>query len=312
MSKPNQKPVNPSRRRALQALGAATLAGWVPNALTAEDGLIRRVIPCSGERLPVIGLGTAWAFDVGDAGAEREPLKEVLQRFTVQPGRLLDTSPMYGNAESVIGDLTAQLGNRRSLFLATKVWTRGREEGVRQMEDSLRRLRTESLDLIQIHNLVDWRTQLGTLRQWKEQGRVRYLGVTHYQTSAFPDLERLMGTEPLDFVQFNYSIATRDAEQRLLPLAADRGIAVIVNRPFEKAALFGRVRGQKLPAWAEEFGCRSWAQFFLKYIVSHPAVTCAIPATGKLHHLEDNLQAGVGPLPDPDQRRRMVDYLLSL
>ena len=312
MTKPTQRPKNPSRRRALQILGATALAGWLPKGLGAEPELIRRPIPSTGEKLPVIGLGTAWAFDVSTDEAEREPLGEVLRRFAAQPGRLLDTSPMYGNAETVIGDLSAALGNRSSMFLATKVWTKGREEGVRQMEDSLRRLRTDSLDLIQVHNLVDWRTQLETLGEWKEQGRVRYLGITHYQTAAYPELDWLMRTETLDFVQFNYSIATREAEERLLPLAADRGIAVIVNRPFEKAALFKRVRGRDLPDWAQELGCRSWAQFFLKYIVSHPAVTCAIPSTGNIQHLDDNLQAGYGPLPDAKQRKRMVDYLQSL
>jgi diketogulonate reductase-like aldo/keto reductase len=312
MSKPTQKPDALSRRRALQALGAAALAGWVPGALRAENALIRRPIPSSGELLPAIGLGTAWAFDVGSRAAEREPLREILIRFAEPPGRLIDTSPMYGNAETVIGDLTAEAGIGGSLFMATKVWTRGQEAGIRQMEQSLRRLRRDSLDLIQVHNLVDWRTQLKTLRSWKDQGRVRYIGITHYQTTAFSELERLMRNEALDFVQFNYSIATRDAEQRLLPLAADRGIAVIINRPFENGALFRRVRGRALPGWAEEIGCRTWAQFFLKYIVSHKAVTCAIPATGKPRHLEDNLQAGVGPLPGPEQRRRMVDYLLSV
>jgi len=312
MSKPTQKPDNPSRRRVLQAIGAATLAGWGPRGLTAEDRLIRRPIPRSDELLPVIGLGTAWAFDVGSAPAERESLRKILARFAEPPGRLLDTSPMYGRAETVIGELTSELGIRGSMFLATKVWTTGREEGIRQMQDSMRRLGTERLDLIQVHNLLDWRTQLNTLRNWKEHGRVRYLGITHYQTAAFAEMERLMRTEDLDFVQLNYSMATREAERRLLPLAADRGIAVIVNRPFEKAALFRRVRGQPLPSWAEEFDCGSWAQFFLKYIVSHPAVTCAIPATGKPRHLQDNLQAGVGSLPSQQQRRRMVDYLLSL
>lgn len=278
----------------------------------ARDALIERAIPASGERLPVIGLGTWQTFDVGAQAAARAPLREVLAEFARLGGRVVDSSPMYGRAEGVVGDLAAELGLHDRLFLATKVWTRGREEGIRQMEQSLARLRVARLDLLQVHNLVDWRTHLATLRDWKERGRVRYIGVTHYTESAYDELERVLRTEPLDFVQLNYSVVERAAERRLLPLALERGVAVIVNRPFAEGALFRRVRGRRLPAWADEFDCRSWAQFFLKFIVSHPATTCAIPATSRLEHLVDNLQAGRGRLPDAAARSRIARLVEEL
>ena len=278
----------------------------------ARDALIERAIPASGERLPVIGLGTWQTFDVGAQEAVRTPLRDVLAEFARLGGRVVDSSPMYGRAESAVGDLTAELGLRDRLFLATKVWTRGREEGIRQMEQSFARMRVARLDLLQVHNLVDWRTHLTTLRDWKERGRVRYIGVTHYTESAYDELERALRTEPLDFVQLNYSVVERAAERRLLPFALERGVAVIVNRPFAEGALFRRVRGRQLPGWAAEFDCRSWAQFFLKFIVSHPATTCAIPATSKLEHLVDNLQAGRGRLPDAATRSRMARLVEEL
>jgi diketogulonate reductase-like aldo/keto reductase len=213
---------------------------------------------------------------------------------------------MYGRAESVVGDLAAALALRDTLFVATKVWTTGREAGIAQMEESLRRLRTPRLDLMQVHNLVDWRTHLRTLAEWKRAGRVRHLGVTHYTASAYAELEQVLNTEPLDFVQLNYSVVEREAERRLLPLAADRGVAVLVNRPFAEGAVFRRIRGQTVPAWAAEAGCRSWAQLFLKWIVAHPAVTCVIPATSRPEHLEDNMEAGAGPLPDTALRARIA------
>ena len=274
-------------------------------ASTAAGVGILRPIPVSKEMLPVIGLGTWQTFDVG-AGAEREPLRRVLQRLVERGGRVVDSSPMYGRAESVVGDLAVELGLRDTLFVATKVWTSGRDAGIAQMEDSLRRLRGRRLDLMQVHNLVDWRTHLRTLGEWKRAGRVRYVGVTHYTAGAYGELEQVMKSEPLDFVQLNYSVAEREAERRLLPLAADRGIAVLVNRPFAEGALFRRVRGQTPPAWAAEIGCRSWAQLFLKWIVAHPAVTCVIPATSRPEHLEDNMQAGVGPVPDAAARERIA------
>jgi diketogulonate reductase-like aldo/keto reductase len=271
-----------------------------------EPAPLRRTIPSSKEALPVIGLGTWQTFDVGGGGGERAPLRQVLQRFVALGGRVVDSSPMYGRAEAVVGDLAAQDGVRDSLFLATKVWTSGQAAGVAQMEASLRHFRTRVLDLIQVHNLLDWRTHLKTLRDWKQAGRIRYLGVTHYTASAYGELEQVMKGEPLDFVQLNYSVAEREAERRLLPLAAERGVAVLVNRPFAEGALMRRVRGRPVPTWAGELGCTSWAQLFLKWIVAHPAVTCVIPATSRPEHLEDNMRAAVGPLPDTAARARIA------
>jgi diketogulonate reductase-like aldo/keto reductase len=221
-------------------------------------------------------------------------------------GRVIDSSPMYGAAEEVVGDLGAELGALDKLFLATKVWTQGREAGIAQMERSRRLFRVPRLDLLQIHNLLDWSTHLGPLREWKQAGRVRYLGVTHYTASAYDELERVLRSEPFDFVQVNYSLGERDAERRILPLARDRGIAVLVNRPFAGGGLFERVRGQPLPPWAAEIGCQSWAQLFLKWILAHPAVTCVIPATSRPQHLLDNMTAGAGGLPDAAMRERMA------
>jgi diketogulonate reductase-like aldo/keto reductase len=216
---------------------------------------------------------------------------------------------MYGSAETVVGDLAAELGVQKSLFLATKVWTRGKRAGIRQMEESMRRMRSSRIDLIQVHNLSDWRTQLNTLREWKEAGRIRYLGVTHYQLGTFGEIERLIKTEKLDFIEIPYSITTRKAEERLLPAAADNGTAVIAHTPFDTGGIFRRVRGKALPAWAAEFDCQSWGQFFLKYLISHPALTCAIPATTRPKHLVDNMGAGFGRLPDAATRRKMVEHL---
>jgi diketogulonate reductase-like aldo/keto reductase len=275
-------------------------------------GIAFRPILSSGEMLPVVGLGTYQSFDVGAGASERDPLKEVLRLFVQQGGKLVDSSPMYGPSESVVGDLAAELGIIGRLFMATKVWTSGRDAGIRQMEESLRRMKVPRMDLMQIHNLMDWKTHLGTLQQWKAAGRIRYIGITHYHSGAYAELERLMRTKDFEFVQFNYSIAEREAEERILPLARDLGIAVIVNRPFAQASLFSRVRGKELPAWAAEFDCKSWGQFFLKYIISHPAVTCVIPATGKPNHLLDNMMAGIGRLPDAAMRKRMVEYMNSI
>lgn len=300
-----------SRRDWLRLVGGAVLYGASGMSVSAAAS-IRRSIPGSGELLPVIGLGTWQTFDVGSSDAERAPLRNVLQEFVRLRGSVIDSSPMYGNSEGVVGDLTADLGLRKKIFLATKVWTSGRETGIAQMQQSFKRLRAEQLDLMQVHNLVDWRTHLATLRGWKEQGKVRYVGVTHYTESAYAELAKVLEREAIDFVQLNYSIAERAAEKRLLPLAAERRVAVIVNRPFAEGALFRATRGKPLPPWAAEIGCNSWAQFFLKFIVSHPAVTCAIPATSKIEHLKDNMQAGTGELPDAAMRERMVRVIAEL
>ena len=256
--------------------------------------------------MPVIGLGTWRAFDVGFGETERRPLRQVLQRLLDDGGRIIDTSPMYGRAEAVIGDLLTEMAARSRSFLATKVWTTGRERGIEQMRRSAQLLRTEVIDLMQIHNLVDWRTHLATLPRMKEGERVRYIGITHYTTGALPELARILQAEPgIDFVQLGYSVAARAAETELLPIAAERGVAVIVNQPLERGDLLRRVRRQASPDWAREFDCASWAQLFLKYILAEPAVTCVIPATGNPDHMKDNLVAGSGSLPNPRQRRQI-------
>ena len=274
--------------------------------------MLMRTIPSSDEKLPVVGLGTWRTFDVELTSDTRRQLEDVLSLFVKFSGRVIDSSPMYGRAEQVIGDLTATLGIRDKLFVATKVWTRGKESGISSMERSMGRLRTKRIDLMQVHNLVDVHTHLATLREWKEQGRIRYVGITHYESGAFGEVEKIMRSEKLDFVQINYSVMEREAEERVLPLAQERGIAVVVNRPFGGGDLFEQARTKPLPAWATEFDCRSWAQFFLKWILANRAVTCAIPATNKPPHLEDNIQGGIGQLPDAKMRQRMVELVSSL
>jgi aryl-alcohol dehydrogenase-like predicted oxidoreductase len=305
-----------SRRKMLQgmlACGGAAIAGRMAYATTSANAtMLERPIPRSGEMLPVIGLGTYVAFDVPSSSPLLPALGQVLQRFTDLGGSVVDSSPMYGNAEAVIGHLVADHHLRPALFLATKVWTRGRDAGIHQMEQSLARLRTDRIDLMQVHNLVDLKTQTATIEAWQKQGRIRYSGITHYDASAYPELEKLVATRRYDFVQFNYSLAERDAEQRLLPLAQETGTAVIINRPFAQGELFAKTKGRPLPSWAAEFDCTSWAQFFLKYIVSNPAVTCAIPATRNPKHLNDNMAAGSDKLPDAAMRKRMVKYWESL
>ena len=272
----------------------------------------RRLAPAAGENLPVIGVGTYQSFDVGRGAAERAELKDVLRTLVLRGGSVVDSSPMYGRAESVVGDLAQELGLHPSLFLATKVWTRGEAAGVAQMEDSLRLMRTKRIDLMQVHNLLDWRTHLKTLKHLQASGRLHHIGVTHYHASAYDELMDVIRTREFSFVQFNYSLAEREAERRLLPLCADLGLGVVINRPFSQGDLFPRVKGKPLPPWASEFDCTSWTQFFLKWILGHPAVTCVIPGTRRLAHLEDNLAAGRGRLPDAAQRARMLEHLRTL
>jgi diketogulonate reductase-like aldo/keto reductase len=300
-----REPRKLSRRELLRlAISAGALAF---NGITmAATTMLHRPIPRTTESLPVIGLGTWQTFDVGSSESARAPLRDVLRELVRGGGSVVDSSPMYGQSESAVGDLAAELNLHKELFLATKVWTSGREAGIRQMEQSFQHLRTKRMDLMQVHNLVDWRTHLVTLRQWKEQGKVRYIGVTHYTASAYDELAQVLKSEELDFVQINYSVMEREAEQRILPLAAERRIAVLVNRPFAQSGLFRKVREKSLPAWAIEIGCASWAQFFLKFVVSHPTVTCVIPGTGNVQHLIDNMQAGMPPLPDQATRERMA------
>ncbi len=300
-----------TRREVLKLLAGAPAMALIPTAHAAASPL-KRAIPKTGEMLHAVGLGTWQTFDVGEDREGRAAAREVLARLVKAGGQLVDSSPMYGTSETVVGDLAAELGVEKSLFLVTKVWTTGREAGIRQMEESMRRMRTQRMDLMQVHNLLDVYTHLKTLREWKERGRVRYIGITHYTEGGYADLERLIKSEKLDFVQFNYNVVTTAAEKRLLPVCAESKTAVIVNRPFEEGALFRLVKGTTLPAWAQEFDCASWAQFFLKFILSHPAVTCAIPATRNPDYLVDNMGAALGRLPDAAMRQRMAQFMRSV
>ena len=293
-------------------IGAAGL--FAPGALSGDPGgrpaPLARAIPSTGEKLPAIGLGTWETFDVGPGAETRRPLGDVLARFASRGGRLVDSSPMYGRAEGVIGALAGEAGLLPSLFVATKVWTRGKSSGLEQMERSVRLL--GKVDLMQVHNLLDLETQLASIRAWKAAGRVRYAGVTHYTASAHAELARVLRKEKPDFVQVNYSAAEPEAGASLLPLAADLGVAVIANRPFGGGEALRRALKTPLPAWAAEAGCASWPQVFLKWILADPAVTCAIPATSKIAHLEDNLGAAEEPLPDAAWRKRAREAVAAL
>ena len=303
-----------SRRTFVTSLVAALAAlCWAPGRLQAADqALIRKTIPGTGEALPVIGLGSSRTFNIGSDQAALASLVGVMQAFFASGGQVIDSSPMYGSAEQVIGELLRRSGPQNKLFAATKVWTDGKQSGIRQMEDSLAKWGLQRFDLMQIHNLRDWQVHLRTLRDWQAAGRIRYIGITTSHGRFHEELETLLRNEPFDFVQLSYNIEDRRVEQRLLPLAAERGIAVLVNRPFQRGALFGKVKGQALPEWASEIDCASWGQLFLKFIVSHPAVTCAIPATTKVRHMQDNMAAGFGRLPDAAMRKRMIDFYAAL
>ncbi|HEY4282146.1 MAG TPA: aldo/keto reductase [Chthoniobacterales bacterium] len=307
-----------SRRQAAKLIGATSAGLLLPIgasrvfAASESTEMMKRAIPGSGEKLPVIGLGTWQTFDVGSSEADRAPLEQVLSSLVKLGGRVVDSSPMYGRSEEVIGDLATKLHLQEKLFLATKVWTHGQQTGIESMERSFARFKTKRIDLMQVHNLVDVSTHLQTMREWKAQSRIRYIGVTHYNESAYSELEKVLGAEKVDFLQINYSIGEREAEQRILPLAQERQVAVIINRPLGGGDLFQRVRSKPLPEWAAEFDCHSWAQFFLKWIVAHPAVTCAIPATANPDHLRDNAGAGVGRLPDVKIRQRMLEYVAGV
>ena len=303
------------RRDFLKLLGLLAVAGPMTPArlLAAESRVpVKRPIPASGEMVPVIGLGTSRTFDAGGDAARRGQLAEVLQAFFDHGGAVIDSSPMYGSAEDVVGQLLKETRNTQALFAATKVWTDGKESGVSQMEQSRRLWGVARFDLMQIHNLRDWRVHIETLKDWKAQRKIRYIGITTSHGRAHAELEQALQQERFDFAQFTYNIEERAVERRLLPLVADRGVATLINRPFGRGGLFHKVRGKALPDWAKEFDCASWAQFFLKFVVSHPAVTCAIPATSKVHHMRDNMAAGFGRLPDAGLRQRMIRYLESI
>jgi diketogulonate reductase-like aldo/keto reductase len=289
----------------LQLAGAAFLA---PPAFAQTGARMQtRKIPATGEMLPVIGCGTWRTFDVGSSPAERAPLAEVLKVLFEAGGSVIDSSPMYGRSEGVVGDLLAAAGTRDKAFLATKVWTHGKEEGIAQMEQSFKRLRTDKIDLMQVHNLVDWRIHLPTLKAWKAEGRVRLIGITHYTETMHGELEAILQLGGFDFVQVNYALDSRGIERRLLRFAQDNGVAVMINQPFGGGGLLKELSGRKLPGWAKDIACTSWAQILLKFVLAQPAVTCVIPGTSKPQHMRDNVAAGVGPYPD----RKLLDRMAS-
>lgn len=300
-----------SRRGLLKAAcaGAIALPALPRNLYALPDAVIKRTIPGAGEALSVMRLGTNRTFS---HATPRQQLGAVLQAFFDHGGQFIDSSPMYGPAEALVGELLKTTTNASALFAATKVWTNGREAGMRQMAKSMGLMGVARMDLMQVHNLRDWKTHLKTLREMKEQGQIRYLGITTSHGRRHEKLEAIMKEEPLDFVQLSYNIVNRVAEERLLPLAADRGIATVINRPYQRGSLFRRVKGKPLPDWAGEIDCATWGQFFLKFIVGHPAVTCVIPATSKVKHIVDNMTGGKGRAPDAAMRKRMVSYLESL
>jgi len=296
-----------NRKEFFKVIPAIGLAAWAPQF--SQPSMMKRKIPATNEVLPCIGLGTWQTFNVGTEASQRNPLKEVLRKLVEGGGTVVDSSPMYGLSEEVVGDLSIEINLNDKLFIATKVWTSGREQGIQQMNNSFRLLKRTKIDLMQIHNLVDWQTHLATLRSWKEQGKIRYIGITHYTESAYASIETILKNHPIDFLQINYSLLSREAEKVLFPLAQEKKVAVIINQPFEEGQLFQRVKGKELPAWASEFDCTSWAQFFLKFILSHPAVNCVIPGTSKPHHMADNLEAGKGKLPTSELRNKMVEWM---
>ena len=304
-----------SRREVIKLAGLSgsfllTDADFLSAQINAS--MLVRSIPSTQEKIPVVGLGSWQQFDVGTAENERAPLKDVLVKMNEIGGSVIDASPMYGRAEEVIGDLTDKLKLNDKFFLATKVWTTGRQAGIDQMNESLRKMKRNRIDLMQIHNLQDWQTHLDTLKDWKERGKIRYIGITHYTDSAHAQLEKIIRSKAVDFVQFNYSIWSRNAEKSLLQAAKDHGVAVLINEPFDQGALFRLVKGKALPDWAEEYDIRSWAQFFLKYILSNEAVTCVIPGTSDVKHLVDNLGAGTVRLPNEAGRKKMVELITSI
>lgn len=297
-----------SRRSFIAGAGVALA---MPGVAVAQQSRLYRQVPKTGERIPIVGLGTWQAFDLGPGDGDWAEATRAVQLFLSSGGRLIDSSPMYGQAEAAIGSIVSSLRGAPRPFLATKVWTSGREAGRAQIEQSFRLLRTRTIDLMQVHNLLDFATHLRTLRYLKDQGRVRYIGATHYQTGAYDDLERVVRSGAVDFIQLNYSVAEREAEQRLLPLARDSRVAVIANRPFAGGELFSTIRRKPLPGWAAELRCSSWAQLLLKYVLAHTAITCAIPGTRNPRYVMDNLGAALAPLPDARMRKRIVDAALS-
>lgn len=300
---------NMNRRDCLVRMQALGIIAMTPAWITSNETILKRAIHSSGELLPAVGVGTWQTFDISETSEERDSLKEVLKILIAKGGTVIDSSPMYGRSEEVVGDLSTEVGVNDQLFMATKVWTNGKENGIRQMNDSFRLMRRQRIELMQVHNLTDWETHIKTLRDWKEKGKIRYIGLTHYTGSAHERLASIITREKVDFIQINYNIADRNAEKRLLPYALEKGVSVLINQPFESGSLFRRVKGKQLPGWAKEFDCHSWAQFFLKFILANGAVTCVIPGTSKAHHMIDNMGAGYGKLPSERQRQDMIKIL---
>ena len=300
-------------RREFMGTTVALAAGAVfPGDALAISARIRKEIPGTGEKLAVIGMGTSRTFDAGGDAALLARLQQVMQTFFELGGGMIDSSPMYGSAQEVIGRLLPKVRGARNLFAATKVWIDGRDAGIAQMEASRRQWGIKRFDLMQIHNLVDWETHLATLQQMKAEEKVRYIGITTSHGRFHEQLAEILKKHDFDFVQLSYNIANRTVESPLLAIAREKGMAVIANRPFQRGRLFRRVKGVPVPPWAREFDCATWGQFFLKFIISHPAVNCAIPATSKVKHMKDNMQAGRGRLPNAEQRARMASYFESL
>jgi len=305
--------VPPRRRFLKKVVSLGILAAFASrNVLAVAPSSVYRRIPSSGEQLPVIGMGSWKTFDTGADIKARAVGTQVLQTFFDMGGAFIDSSPMYGSSEEVIGHCLGVLNNRDNLFSATKVWIIGKQAGIRQMQNSEGYWGVPRFDLMQIHNMVDWKTHLETLRVWKAEGRIRYIGITTSHGRRHKALEQALKKESFDFVQFTYNIVDREVEQYLLPLAADRGIATIINRPFQRGNLFRYVEGKPLPEWTSDFDCHNWAQYFLKFIISHPHVTCAIPATSRVDHMQENMGAAFGRLPDTGTRQRMIEYFSTL
>lgn len=281
-------------------------------SLPADNIMLKRKIPSTGELLPVVGIGTWLQFDVPDNSAEKSELLKVLNTMQEKGGALIDSSPMYGNAEAVVGVLSQQTAKPDQFFYATKVWTTGKAKGIQQMQESMAKMKRKKIDLMQVHNLQDWQTHLGTIKEWKKDGLIRYSGITHYTESAHNSIEKIIKSEKPDFAQFNYSMRELNAEISLLKTCLDSGVAVIINEPYEKGGLFSLTKGKPLPSWAAEYSISSWGQFFLKYILSHPAVNCVIPGTSNPKHVADNMGAGYGEMPDDKGRKKMLEYLNRL
>jgi len=299
-----------TKRNLFKLLSASfLLSGLKINSAFANYQMLERIIPSTKKSLPVIGLGTSRVFDIKPTTELLAIRKNILDILLDNGGTLIDTSPMYGKSEEIIGRLIETNDRKKELFLATKVWTKGKSEGENQIKKSFRKMHTSKIQLIQIHNLLDWETQITTLRKMKESGEIEYIGITHYKADAFPAMEKIIVNEPIDFAQFNYSLGEREAEKRLLPLCADQGVATIINRPFMRAKLFRSVKGKVLPSWCNDYGIGSWGQFFLKYILSNPAVTNIIPATSKPKNMLDNSLAGIGRIPDSKMKRKMLEVL---